>query len=123
MELAKKQAAQTEIKDIKTIVPPQYHDYLSQFDKKSAERFPPSRPYDHEINLDDSFIPSDCKTYPLNPKQEKLLEQFLEDNLRKGYIRPSQSPQASSFFFVGVRIDAGGTAQSIPAMEKASESV
>lgn len=101
MELAKKQAVQTETKDIQTLVPPQYHEFLPQFDKKSAERFPPSRPYDHEINLDDSFIPSDCKTYPLNPRQEKLLEQFLEENLRKGYIRPSQSPQASSFFFVG----------------------
>ena len=28
------------------------------------------------------------------------MEEFITENLRKGYIRPSQSPQASSFFFV-----------------------
>ena len=32
-------------------------------------------------------------------KQEKL-EEFLKENLHKGYIRPSKSPNASSFFFI-----------------------
>ena len=103
VSVATKLAQQQTPKPSKTaaeLVPPQYHAYLDRFDKRSAERFPPSRPYDHEINLDDSFIPSDCKTYPLNPKQEQLMEEFITENLRKGYIRPSQSPQASPFFFV-----------------------
>jgi hypothetical protein len=29
------------------------------------------------------------------------MDDFLEENLKKGYIRPSQSPMASPFFFVG----------------------
>lgn len=29
------------------------------------------------------------------------MNEFLDDNLRKGYIRPSTSPMASPFFFVG----------------------
>jgi len=28
------------------------------------------------------------------------LDKFLKENLEKGYIRPSQSPMASPFFFV-----------------------
>jgi len=29
------------------------------------------------------------------------IQNFVEDQLRKGYIRPSKSPQMSSVFFVG----------------------
>lgn len=100
MELARNQAT-TDTKTLEQQIPAFYHEYLTQFDKKSAERFPISRPYDHEINLDDKFIPSDCKVYPLNPKQTQVMDEFINENLRKGYIRSSQSPQASPFFFVG----------------------
>lgn len=71
------------------------------FEKKRSERFPDPRPYDHAINLKDDFAPRDFKMYPLSPKEQGKLDEFLEDNLRKGYIRPSQSPMASPFFFVG----------------------
>ncbi len=47
------------------------------------------------------FVPKDCKIYPLNPEEQKLLDEFLEENTAKGYIRPSKSPMASPFFFVG----------------------
>ena len=62
---------------------------------------PESRPWDHAIDL----LPNaphtlNCKTYPLNPEQQKLLDDFLRTHLEKGYIRPSKSPYASPFFFV-----------------------
>ena len=40
------------------------------------------------------------KTYNLIPEKNIELDKFLKDNLNKGYIRPSQSPMASPFFFV-----------------------
>jgi hypothetical protein len=36
----------------------------------------------------------------MNPEEQKEQEKFLEENLRKGYIRPSISPMASPFFFI-----------------------
>jgi Reverse transcriptase (RNA-dependent DNA polymerase) len=33
-------------------------------------------------------------------REQLELDKFLKENLEKGYIRPSQSPMASSFFFV-----------------------
>ena len=36
--------------------------------------------------------------YP--PKEQEKLNEFLDENLEKGYIRPSKSPMASPFFFV-----------------------
>ena len=38
--------------------------------------------------------------FPLTPQEQKATEDFLEENLKLGRIRPSNSPQASSFFFM-----------------------
>lgn len=86
---------------IEELVPSQYLTYKKVFEKKAAERFPSSRPYDHAINLKPDFVPKNCKVYPLTPKEEQIMNEFLDDNLRKGYIRSSSSPMASPFFFVG----------------------
>ena len=38
--------------------------------------------------------------YNLTPAENIKLDKFLKDNFDKGYIRPSQSPMASPFFFI-----------------------
>ena len=70
------------------------------FSKQASERFPPSRVYDHAIELKPGFTPKDCPIYSLTPKENEALDEFIKENLRKGYIRPSNSPQASPIFFV-----------------------
>jgi hypothetical protein len=40
------------------------------------------------------------KTYNLTPEEQMELDKFLKKNPDKGYIKPSQSPMASPFFFV-----------------------
>ena len=91
-------------------LPEIYEEFSSVFSEEEAHRFPPSRPYDHAINLDDSFVPKVGKIYPLTPKEQKATEDFLEENLRLGRICPSNSPQAASFFFVNKK-DASNTLQ------------
>lgn len=82
------------------VIPEYCKQWTHVFDKKAAERFPPSREYDHAIQLKPDFKPQDCKVYSMTAKEYKVLDEFLEENLRKGYIRTSNSPQASPFFFV-----------------------
>jgi hypothetical protein len=50
--------------------------------------------------MNDSFVPKSFKTYNLTLQEQTELDEFLKENLEKGYIRPSQSLMASSFFFV-----------------------
>jgi Reverse transcriptase (RNA-dependent DNA polymerase) len=50
--------------------------------------------------MKEGFEPKYFRNYDLTPEEQKELNKFLDKNLEKGYIRPSQSPQASSFFFV-----------------------
>lgn len=81
------------------IVPPEFHKYRTVFEKTASEHMPMEKPWDHAIDLKEGFKPKVSKLYPLLGKQQEELDTFLEENLRKGYIRPSKSPQASLFFF------------------------
>ena len=79
------------------IVPTELHKYLDVFDKEKAKQFPESWPWDHAIELKEDFLPSDCKVYPLTLLETKEMNKFINENLAKGYIRPSKSPMASPF--------------------------
>jgi len=83
-----------------SVVPPQYHDYEDVFTKKDFDKLPERRPWDHAIELTPGSKPTDCKTYPLSPQEQKSLQEFIDENLKTGRIRPSKSPMASPFFFV-----------------------
>jgi hypothetical protein len=63
-----------------------YHEYKSVFEKEASEQFPESRPWNHAIDLKPDFIPKDCKVYPLTLAEQMKLDEFLEENLQKGYI-------------------------------------
>src|SRR5271156_1888545 len=99
-ELAKKDAEKKETKTLEEMIPSELLKYQTVCDEVEANRFPESRPWDHAINLKDNFIPKDCPIYPLSLPIQGKLQEFIDDNLRKGYIRPSKSPMASPFFFV-----------------------
>jgi hypothetical protein len=50
--------------------------------------------------MKEGFKPKSFKNYYLTLEEQKELDKFLDKNLEKGYIRASQSLQASPFFFV-----------------------
>jgi hypothetical protein len=82
-------------------VPTEYHKFGQVFSEEESQRFPGPRPWDHAIELvPDAPETLDCKTYPLAHGQQELLDQFIDEHLKKGYIRDSSSPYASPFFFV-----------------------
>jgi len=71
------------------------------FSEEAAQQFPPKQPWDHAIELK-LGTPDviNCKIYPLTQAEDQALVAFLDEQLRKGYIRPSKSPYASPFFFI-----------------------
>lgn len=56
--------------------------------------------FDHHIPLKEGQHPKFHRIYPLNRVQEAALEEYLEENLRKEYIRPSTSPAGYPILFV-----------------------
>jgi hypothetical protein len=81
-------------------VPPRFHKYLSVFEQKASERMPTRKPWDHAIDLKPGFQPRKGKIYPLNPEEQKEVQDFVDAQLKKGYIRSSKSPQTSPVFFI-----------------------
>ena len=82
------------------LVPKEYHKYLDIFDEEKANCFPESQPYNHKIEMKAGFEPKAFKGYNLTPEEQTKLDKFLKENLAKGYIKLSESPMASPFFFV-----------------------
>ena len=93
-------SAQKEVLPIEELVPKQYHEWLNVFDEKASTQFPDPRPWDHAIDMKPNFEPKSFKAYSLTLEECDLQEKFIEENLAKGYIRPSKSPIASPFFFI-----------------------
>jgi hypothetical protein len=82
------------------LIPPEYHEYLDIFNEDKANQFPDTWPWDHKIEMKSGFEPKSFKMYNLTPEEQIELDKFLKENLDKGYIKLSQSPMASPFFFV-----------------------
>ena len=57
--------------------------------------------WDHAIDLKETFKPQKRRIYPLFRDKREEVQNFINDQLRKGYIRLSKSPQTSPVFFVG----------------------
>ena len=51
-------------------VPKEFHEFLDVFSEEKAARFPDSRPWDHKIELKDTFVPKSFKTYNLTPQEQ-----------------------------------------------------
>jgi hypothetical protein len=82
-------------------IPPEYQKHAKVFDKEASNRFPPSRSWDHAIELKaDAPRAIDCKVYPMTPTEDESLVKFLKDMQERGYIQSSKSPYTSSFFFI-----------------------
>src|SRR6266403_3155851 len=94
-------ARQAEQYTTKIEVPKKYQQHARVFSEEAAQRFPPKRPWDHAIDLKpDTPDVIDCKIYPFTQTEDQALVTFLDEQLAKGYIRPSKSPYASPFFFI-----------------------
>ena len=99
--------------DLKEAVPTELHEYLDVFSDENASRFPKSTPWDHKIELKEGFQPKSFKIYPMTPEEDAMTKEFIDDNLEKGFIRPSKSPMATPFFFIHKK----GTAKKRPCQD------
>jgi len=83
------------------MVPQKFYKWLKVFGKIESKRMPTRKPWDHAINLKEDFVPKKGRTYLISRQEKEEVREFVEEQLRKGYIRPSKLPQTSPVFFVG----------------------
>ena len=83
-----------------TKLPKEYHEFADVFSKKEAEKLPEHRKYDHHIPLQEGTTPPFGPVYSLSPRELEVLQKYIDDNLRKGFIKHSQSPCGAPILFV-----------------------
>jgi len=83
------------------MVPKRFLKWRKVFRKVKLERMPIRKIWDHAIDLKKTFKPRKGKIYSLFKNEREEVQNFAEDQLRKGYIRPSKSLQMLPVFFVG----------------------
>jgi len=83
------------------MVPEKFLKWRKVFGKIESERMLMRKIWDHAIDLKETFVPQKERIYLLSKDKRKEVQNFVEDQLRKGYIRPTKSPQTSLVFFVG----------------------
>ena len=82
-------------------IPEEYQRHSKVFSEEESHRFPPSRPWDHAIELKEGAPEAiNCKIIPTTREEDKVLKKFINEQLEKGYIRKTKSPYASAFFFI-----------------------
>ena len=57
------------------------------FSEEEAQRFPPSRAWDHAIDFKKGAPDAiNCPVYPMTRIEDKALDDFIDEQLAKGYI-------------------------------------
>ena len=73
---------------------------MKVFGKVELERMPVRKVWDHTIDVKEDFKPSKAKVYPLSRNKRDEVQKFVNEHLKKRYIRPSKSQQTLPVFFV-----------------------
>ena len=82
-------------------IPEEYRRHSRVFSEEESHRFPPSRPWDHAIELKEGAPEAiNCKIILTMMKEDEALKKFIKEQSERGYIWKSKSPYASTFFFI-----------------------
>ena len=81
-------------------IPEEYEESESLFQEETTTAaLPKHQPWDHEIKLQPGKKPGFGPIYSLSEKELQVLRGYLDENLKKGFIRESQSPAGYPILF------------------------
>ena len=63
---------------------------MDVFDKAKANMLSQHRPYDLKINLERDNVPLLGQIYSMSQAKLQTLQEFLDDHIATGFIKPSQ---------------------------------
>ena len=88
-----------DLESILPTIPEAYHVFASIFSKISADKLPPCRSCDHRIDLFGP-VPKKGPIYRLSKPEDKVLWEYIAENVSRGFIRPSTSATGFPVLFV-----------------------
>jgi len=96
----KEEEVKADHRKIEKMVPQKFLKWRKVFGKVESERMLTRKVWDHAIDLKETFKPKKERIYPLSKNEREEVQNFVNNQLRKEYIRPSKSSQMLLVFFV-----------------------
>ena len=81
-------------------VPEEYYEYADVFSKERADTLPEHRPYNLKIDMEDGAELPLGRMYSLSQTEVQALCEFLNENLRIGFIHPSKAGHGMPILFM-----------------------
>ncbi|UTT91960.1 hypothetical protein NDA17_003890 [Ustilago hordei] len=81
-------------------IPKPYQHLRDVFDEVEADKLPHHTEHDLHLELIEGGKPPQGPLYLKGPKEMSELRRYLDENLEKGFIRPSKSPARSPVLFI-----------------------
>ena len=81
-------------------IPTELEHFQDIFDRENASKLPDLKETDHTIAIMDDKVPPHSLLYRLSEKELRVLCEYLEDALDKGWIQYSTSPAGAPVMFV-----------------------
>jgi len=81
-------------------IPVDYHQYAKVFSKERSKLLLPHRPYNLSIQLESKKLPPLGPIYSLSTLELQTLREFIDKNLRMGFIQPLQSSCGAPVLFI-----------------------
>jgi len=78
---------------------PEYHQFSDVFDKQYSKLLPEHHPYDLTIQITKNLLPPLGPIYLLSVIELQTLQEFINENIKTGVIRLSQSPEGAPVLF------------------------
>ena len=88
-----------ELTQLKLQLPEPYQDFADVFSEAKASSLPPHREFDLTIETEEGKDPPFGPLYPLSETELKVLRDYIDDNLARGWIRPSKSSAGAPILF------------------------
>lgn len=86
--------------DFRDFIPQKYMPWAdSVFSPVEVNNLPPHRPYDISIEIEDGKTPPFGPLYRLSLDERQALFDYIDEHMKKGFIRRSTSPAASPVLF------------------------
>jgi hypothetical protein len=81
-------------------VPKVYHEFADVFSRQKADTLLPHRDCDLKINIEEGAKLPAGPIYLLSEFELKTLQEFIDGNLKTGFICPSNSPFGAPVLFI-----------------------
>jgi hypothetical protein len=86
--------------DWRTRVPAKYHEFFKMFNEEFSKNLLPRCPSDHTIPIKDGKEIPFGDQYGMTQEEWKALKEYIEENMKKGFIQASSFPASAPVLFV-----------------------